>query len=576
MKSEYQSILQSGIEKKYRMLEEEIMKDIVRRIRKAGKITSAADYQLHRYVILGHSTEDVEKLIRQAVGNDWADTFELYDQVIETEYVRAKRLYEQVNADFIPYEQNQELQQLTNALIRQSNDELFNISRSLGFMVDMGNGRKVFTPLSEIYNGYLDNAITMMASGAFDYNTLIRKIVREMTASGLRTVSYSTWHSNRVDVAVRRALLTGMGQLTGQISRMNGQALGTDKYEVDWHPGARPDHAKWQGRVWTYQQLVDVCGLGSGGGLLGWNCRHTYYPFLEGISVRNYSDEWLEAMDRKEARKVAFRGREYNTYEATQKQRQMETAMRAQREKAMLLKEGKAAPDDVLIARCKYQAMLDEYKAFSKKMRLPEQRERIYADLQGRVAPSKRTYQKWQSGQLDKGRKSYVSMRERAENARREDMDKAAKSGIIKLSDDEQWALNKYLSSSSYKINDKLRKGVPLSKEEQNFIRNLDIALNKMPEYQGTVYRSVSDFGIEDVGVFIKSHVIGEPYVFDSYLSASEIVYDESFPIQYVIQSKHGKDIRIYNQQEHEILFKRSSRFLITKVKENTIYMEEL
>ena len=576
MKSEYQSILQSGIEKKYRMLEEEIMKDIVRRIRKAGKITSTADYQLHRYVILGHSTEDVEKLSRQAVGNDWADTFELYDQVIETEYVRAKRLYEQVNADFIPYEQNQELQQLTNALIRQSNDELFNISRSLGFMVDMGNGRKVFTPLSEIYNGYLDNAITMMASGAFDYNTLIRKIVREMTASGLRTVSYSTWHSNRVDVAVRRALLTGMGQLTGQISRMNGQALGTDKYEVDWHPGARPDHAKWQGRVWTYQQLVDVCGLGSGGGLLGWNCRHTYYPFLEGISVRNYSDEWLEAMDRKEARKVAFRGREYNTYEATQKQRQMETAMRAQREKAMLLKEGKAAPDDVLIARCKYQAMLDEYKAFSKKMRLPEQRERIYADLQGRVAPSKRTYQKWQSGQLDKGRKSYVSMRERAENARREDMDKAAKSGIIKLSDDEQWALNKYLSSSSYKINDKLRKGVPLSKEEQNFIRNLDIALNKMPEYQGTVYRSVSDFGIEDVGVFIKSHVIGEPYVFDSYLSASEIVYDESFPIQYVIQSKHGKDIRIYNQQEHEILFKRSSRFLITKVKENTIYMEEL
>ena len=576
MKSEYQSILQSGIEKKYRMLEEEIMKDIVRRIRKAGKITSTADYQLHRYVILGHSTEDVEKLIRQAVGNDWADTFELYDQVIETEYVRAKRLYEQVNADFIPYEQNQELQQLTNALIRQSNDELFNISRSLGFMVDMGNGRKVFTPLSEIYNGYLDNAITMMASGAFDYNTLIRKIVREMTASGLRTVSYSTWHSNRVDVAVRRALLTGMGQLTGQISRMNGQALGTDKYEVDWHPGARPDHAKWQGRVWTYQQLVDVCGLGSGGGLLGWNCRHTYYPFLEGISVRNYSDEWLEAMDRKEARKVAFRGREYNTYEATQKQRQMETAMRAQREKAMLLKEGKAAPDDVLIARCKYQAMLDEYKAFSKKMRLPEQRERIYADLQGRVAPSKRTYQKWQSGQLDKGRKSYVSMRERAENARREDMDKAAKSGIIKLSDDEQWALNKYLSSSSYKINDKLRKGVPLSKEEQNFIRNLDIALNKMPEYQGTVYRSVSDFGIEDVGVFIKSHAIGEPYVFDSYLSASEIVYDESFPIQYVIQSKHGKDIRIYNQQEHEILFKRSSRFLITKVKENTIYMEEL
>ena len=399
MKQEYQSVLQAGIEKKYIMLEEEIEKDIVRRIQKAEKITSTADWQIQRYIVLGHSTEDVEKLIRSAVGGDQEEVFRLYDEVIEQEYVRSKAIYEQVNAYFVPYEQNYELQQLTNALIQQSNDELFNISRSLGFMVDIGGGRKAFAPLSEIYNGYLDNAITMMASGAFDYNTLIRKVVGEMTASGLRTVDYASGHSNRVDVAARRALLTGMGQLTGQISRMNGQALGTDKYEVDWHPGARPDHAKWQGRVWTYQQLVDVCGLGSGSGLLGWNCRHTYYPFLDGISVRDYSDEWLAETERKETQKVSYRGREYNLYEATQKQRRMETAMRAQREKAQLLKQGGADKDDVLIAQCKYQSMLDEYKEFSRKFKLPEQRERIYYDLRGRVAPSQRTYKEYKTAE---------------------------------------------------------------------------------------------------------------------------------------------------------------------------------
>lgn len=442
MRSEYQSILAAGPEKKYRLLEEEIEKDIVRRIRKAGKITSTADWQLQRYIILGHSTEDVEKLIRSAVGNDWADTFTLYDQVIEWEYVRSRALYEQVNAHFVPFEQNYELQQITNALIQQSNDELYNISKSLGFMVDIGGGRKVFTPLSDIYNGYLDNAITMVASGAFDYNTMIRKVVGEITASGLRTVDYASGHSNRVDVAARRALLTGMSQLTGHISGMNGQRLGTDKYEVDWHPGARPDHAAWQGRVWTYQQLIDVCGLGSGPGLLGWNCRHTYYPFLEGISARNYSDEWLEEMDRKEAKRVAFRGKQYNTYEATQKQRQMETAMRAQRQKAQLLQEGGADKDQIVIAKCKYQAMLDEYKEFSRKFGLPEQRERIYADLRGRVAPSQRTYQKWQAEQADKAakraaqkeRKADREQRQRSEAARRADMDKAAKSGIIETS----------------------------------------------------------------------------------------------------------------------------------------------
>ena len=440
MKQEYQSILHNGIEKKYLMLEEEIEKDIVCRIQKAGKITSTADWQIQRYMVLGHSTEDVENIIRSAVGGDYPDTFQLYDEVIEQEYVRSRAIYEQVNAHFVPYEQNYELQQITNALIQQSNDELFNISKSLGFMVDAGNGRRVFTPLSEIYNGYLDNAITMMASGAFDYNTLIRRVVGEMTSSGLRVVDYASGRSNRVDVAVRRALLTGMGQLTGQISRMNGQKLGTDQYEVDWHPGARPEHAVWQGRVWTYQQLIDVCGLGSGPGLLGWNCHHTYYPFIEGISVRNYSDEWLEEMNRKEAQKIPYRGKEYNTYEATQKQRQMETAMRAQREKAQLLKQGGADKDDILNTRCKYQAMLDEYKEFSKKFNLPEQRERIYSDLRGRVAPSQHTYKKWQEEQADivarraaeKERRAERAMREKAENNRRVDMDKAALDGIIK------------------------------------------------------------------------------------------------------------------------------------------------
>ena len=446
MNQSYQSLLAAGVEKRYLMLEEEIMRDVVRRIRKTGKITSTAAYQLQRYMILGHSTEDVEAIIRSAVGNDWADTFRMYDEVIEQEYVRSKALYEQVNAHFVPYEENYELQQITNALIQQSNEELFNITKSLGFMVDVGNGRKVFTPLSEIYNGYLDNAITLMVSGAFDYNTLIRKVVGEMTASGLRAVDYASGHSNRVDVAARRALLTGMGQLTGQIADRNAQILGTDQFEVDWHPGARPDHAKWQGRVWNRRQLVEVCGLGTGPGLLGWNCRHTYYPFIEGVSVRNYSDQWLAEMDRKEARRIAYRGREYNAYEATQKQRHMETAMRAQREKAQLLKEGGADPDDVLNERCKYQAMLDEYKEFSKKFNLPEQRERIYADLRGRVAPSQRTYKRWQAEQADKAakraaqreRKADREQRRRVEEARRMDIEsyksieKVINSDIIK------------------------------------------------------------------------------------------------------------------------------------------------
>ena len=380
-----------GVERKFRNLENRIMEDVVRRIKKTGQITASADYQLNRYYILGNSTKDIEDIVKSAVGDDYPETFKLYDEVVEKQYTRSRELYEQVNEEFIPYEQNEQLQQLVNGLIQQSNDELYNITRSMGFMVDMGGGRKVFSPLSDYYNQYLDNAIVEITSGAFDYNTVIRRVVGQMTNSGLRTVDYASGYSSRCDVAARRAIMTGLSQLTGHISQTNAQKLHTEYFEIDWHAGARPSHRTWQGKVWSYRELVTVCGLGTVTGLQGANCYHEYYPFIPGISERQFSDKWLAEQNRKEDRQKVFKGKEYTLYEATQRQRYLETNMRAQRQKVKLLQQAGASQDDIMLARCKYQAQLDEYKAFCERMGLQEQRERIYYDLQGRVAPGRRT-----------------------------------------------------------------------------------------------------------------------------------------------------------------------------------------
>ena len=379
-----------GVERKFRNLEDRIMEDVVRRIKKTGQITSSADYQLNRYYILGNSTKDIEDIVKGAVGDDYPETFKLYDEVVDKQYTRSRELYEQVNEEFIPYRQNEQLQQLVNGLIQQSNDELYNITRSMGFMVDMGGGRKVFSPLSDYYNQYLDNAIVEITSGAFDYNTVIRRVVGQMTNSGLRTVDYASGYSSRCDVAARRAIMTGLSQLTGHISQLNAQKLHTEYFEVDWHAGARPSHRTWQGKVWNRQELVTVCGLGTVTGLQGANCYHEYHPFIPGISERQFSDRWLTEQNRKEDRQKVFKGKEYTLYEATQRQRYLETNMRAQRQKVKLLQRAGADQDDIMLARCKYQAQLDEYKAFCQRMGLQEQRERIYYDLQGRVAPGRR------------------------------------------------------------------------------------------------------------------------------------------------------------------------------------------
>lgn len=314
---------------------------------------------------------------------------------------------------------------MVEAMVRQSSEDLFNITKSTGFMLDNGQGKKVFTATAEVYNRYLDRAITGMISGAYDYNTLVRRLVSEMTASGLRSdhafsdggssygVDYASgWH-NRVDVAARRALLTGTNQIAGVMSDMTAQQLGTTHFEVSWHPGARPEHAEWQGKVYSKEDLVRVCGLGTGPGLEGWNCRHTRYPFIPGISKRTYTDKWLAQQRAQENAPKKFLGKEYTTYEATQRQRRMETSLRAQREKVRLLQVADADPEEITLERCKYQAKLENYRLFSRAMNLSIQDERIYTGrTSGRISPSPRVYAQYQAEQAQKAK-------ERREKARR-------------------------------------------------------------------------------------------------------------------------------------------------------------
>ena len=385
MKREYKDALARQIGNNFSELEGRIMSDIVRRIREAGEITSTADYQINRLRILGHSSEEIENAIKEALGASYPEMFELYDKVLDSEYVRSKEVYDQINAKYIPYSDNKEMQQVVTGLIEQTETELANITQSMGFYLDYGNGKRVMTPLSQVYTKYLDMACMDIVSGAFDYNSVLRRTVTQLTNSGLRTIDYASGAHARVDVAARRAVMTGISQLTGKIASAQAKELGTNYFEVAWHAGARPSHAEWQGKVWSEQQLYDVCGLGTVTGLLGANCYHEYYPFFPGISERNWSDEWLEAKNTEESEPKEFAGKEYTAYEARQKQRQMELAMRAQRQKVRLMQEAKADPTEIMLMQAKYQAQLSEYTIFSKKMGLKQERERIYLDGKGLV-----------------------------------------------------------------------------------------------------------------------------------------------------------------------------------------------
>ena len=454
MRDEYKNKVVSKIASRYQDLEERIMQDIVRRIQKAGEITSTADWQINRLRILGYSSEDIEKSIKDALNASYPEMFELYDKVINWEYVRNKDVYEQINVKYIPFEQNKQLQQITDAIIEQSLADMGNITRSMGFYLDYG-GKKVLTPLSQVYADYLDSACMDIVSGAFDYNSVLRRTVTQLTNSGLRKIDYASGRADRVDVAARRAVMTAVSQISGKISEYNAQKLGTEYFEVEWHAGARPTHAVWQGRVWSKEQLYSVCGLGTVTGLLGANCYHTYHLFFPGLSERNWTDDWLEEQNRKENEPREFLGKEYTLYEAKQRQRQMEVAMRAQREKVRLLQTGKADRDEIILHKAKYQGQLNEYSRFCRKMGLTEERERIYLDMRGHVA----TNTKWQNAmfppEMIKNASKDIAQYRRYKEVLGDSIGSLAKFGQVKYNDSEKWKKLQNRFSTYLEINKK-------------------------------------------------------------------------------------------------------------------------
>lgn len=370
--------LPSAMEQLYRSLQLNIMSDLTERFKANGEeITSAADWQINRLYELGVSKDEIDSLIQSTLNVSDDEIDRIYDEVVKSGYARNEELYTSKGKEYIPYAENKQLQQLVKAVKNQTKSEYRNITGSLGFAVRNADNTLSFTPLADFYQRTLDNGLMQIASGAVDYNTVLTKAVKAMTDSGLRTVDYASGWSNRVDVAARRALMTGFNQVVAKVNEDNAEQLGTEYFEVSYHRGARPTHQVWQGRVYSKKELETVCGLGTVTGLCGANCYHSYSPFIKGIDTPTYSEEELDRMNEEENTPKEYNGRQYTAYEAQQRQRQLETAMRADRQKIELLTQGGADDDTITGAKAKYFQRQDEYVKFSKAMNLPQQWERI-------------------------------------------------------------------------------------------------------------------------------------------------------------------------------------------------------
>lgn len=389
---EIMEAIPTALEQIFDSLQMSIMADIVRKLVLAQELTPTSVYKIGRLYKLGKSKSAIKSIVQNTLDLSNSEIKNIFSGVIESGYNEAESAFIEQGKEFIPYAENEPLQQFVRAVQAQTQGECKNITQSMGFAKRQPDGSLGFTPAADYYQETLDKAVTEIASGASDYNTVLEKTVTEMINSGLRTVDYASGHSNRVTVAARRAVATGLNQVVGKINEENAEKLGTNYFEVSWHSGARPTHQVWQGRVYSKEELESVCGLGTVTGLCGANCYHSYSPFTPGITPRTYTDEQLDQMNAEENKPVEYNGKTYTKYEATQRQRRLETTMRAQRQKIKLLEEGGADEQALINARARYVKTSDEYVNFSKSMGLSQQWDRVTVggnSLEGITKPKK-------------------------------------------------------------------------------------------------------------------------------------------------------------------------------------------
>lgn len=366
----------------YRGLEDALLMEICSRLKLRDELNEVTVQDIKALRSHGIDLKEIEKAIRQTTGISEKKLNELIDDVVE----RNQKYYTEV-IDLARVTQPDVLVDATtiDAIKRQTWDVFRNITASMGFLVDAG--RTMLSP-AKAYQWALDAATLKVESGAISYGQAIKEAVRDLASSGLRVVDYESGHRDHVDVAARRAVMTGVSQLCSKYTEQAAEYLETPYFEVSAHAGARDkpgpspwsSHKNWQGKVYSvrdgdiYPSIYKVCGLGAVDGLEGANCRHRRFPWVEGVSERTYTDDQLKHID--DGLGCTYDGKTYTAYEATQMQRRVEREIRKlKREKAAYKAAG--LHEDETAVNIRLRRLNAKYKAFSAEAGLPEQPERM-------------------------------------------------------------------------------------------------------------------------------------------------------------------------------------------------------
>lgn len=320
----------------YQQLEDDILSAVIRRILKMGYVSEASKHQLEVLQAAGLLYDDIVQLIADRTDACTAQVKALFEDAGVQTVEMDNSLHEAAGALPIDIRQDSSTRQVLEA----------GYKKTLGTMQNL-----VSTTATQTQTAFIqtcDRIYMQVSSGAFSYQEAIMNALRALADTGAEVV-YPTKHKDRMDVAVRRCVLTGVSQTAAAVSLRQAEDAGCYLMEITAHSGARPDHAKWQGQLVTITgkdagKIIDglrvftlsEIGYGSGEGFKGWNCRHNWHAYYPRFSTPNYTPEELKRLDEP---CISYNGKLYTEYEVSQMQRAQERRVRAWKRRCITAQE---------------------------------------------------------------------------------------------------------------------------------------------------------------------------------------------------------------------------------------------
>ena len=310
---EYLAELPETILKLWREAELAILRDMARRISTYDYWIPAADYQNEKLLEAGRTQAEILAVLAKTTKQSEAELREMMVDAGSRCLRNDVEVYTASGLKAPAIGESQALTDVLNAGYRATAQTMRNITKTTA------------QTATRQFEGVLDRAWLQVSSGAFDADSAIRQAVKGLSANGIDAIRYpASGHVDTIETAVRRAIVTGVNQTAAKLQEELADELGCDLVEVSAHAGARPEHAAWQGKVYSrsgtsekYPDFRSSTGYGTGAGLCGWNCRHTFGPYIEG-SPRVWTDEKLAELS---APKYEYQGEKFTEYEARQKEK---------------------------------------------------------------------------------------------------------------------------------------------------------------------------------------------------------------------------------------------------------------